>query len=204
MEARDQIRSNDILSKIPLLNGLKQGEKSALIQNMGMRQVSAGNFVFHKGDKFDYLSRRIYLRSPLFSSNALYIPQHSSLECSCLPRVLSVFLYFSLDRYIITHGRAEVVIGSGVVVATLGPGQYFGEIGLLSAGVAGNTSRRTASIRASIDLTLGTLDRDALNAYAGDYLMSKLAEASLSRLDKDSTRELGSLTGTSSSHPHNI
>ena len=38
MEARDQIRSNDILAKLPLLNGLKPGEKAALLDAVRQRR----------------------------------------------------------------------------------------------------------------------------------------------------------------------
>lgn len=59
--------------------------------------------------------------------------------------------------YVITGGEAEVLRrasdGTDRVVATLGPGRYFGEIALLRGG------RRTATVRALTDLTVVSLDR---------------------------------------------
>ena len=58
------------------------------------------------------------------------------------------------DRYfVIESGEAEVV-GDGHVVATLGPGEGFGEIALL------RRTRRTATVRAGSDLRLHTLRSD--------------------------------------------
>ena len=59
--------------------------------------------------------------------------------------------------YVITAGEAEVLQrgrdGSEHVVATLGPGRYFGEIALLRG------ARRTATVRALSDLNVVSLDR---------------------------------------------
>jgi sulfate-transporting ATPase len=67
------------------------------------------------------------------------------------------------DRFfIVVNGRAEVYLerpdGAPVVLNTLQPGQYFGEIALLRGG------RRTASVRASLEggLDVLSLTRDAL------------------------------------------
>ena len=58
------------------------------------------------------------------------------------------------DRYfVIESGEAEV-IGDGQVVATLGPGQGFGEIALL------RRIRRTATVRATSELRLKSLRSD--------------------------------------------
>ncbi|GAA4346558.1 MFS transporter [Angustibacter luteus] len=58
------------------------------------------------------------------------------------------------DRYfVIESGEAEV-IGDGHVVATLGPGEGFGEIALL------RRTRRTATVRASTELRLQALGSD--------------------------------------------
>lgn len=59
--------------------------------------------------------------------------------------------------YVITAGEAEVLQrgrdGIEKVVATLGPGRYFGEIALLRG------ARRTATVRAVTDLNVVSLDR---------------------------------------------
>ena len=56
--------------------------------------------------------------------------------------------------FAITSGTADVVI-EGAVVRTLGPGDMFGEIAVLSGG------RRTATVIAATDMTLITvLNRD--------------------------------------------
>ena len=58
------------------------------------------------------------------------------------------------DRYyVIESGEADVV-GDGRVVATLGPGEGFGEIALL------RSSRRTATVVAKSDLQLQALGSD--------------------------------------------
>jgi putative ABC transport system ATP-binding protein len=72
------------------------------------------------------------------------------------------------DRfYIITSGQAEVLLehpgGQEILVDTLGPGRYFGEIALLQGG------RRTATVRASAagPVEAVTLDGPAFEAVIG-------------------------------------
>jgi CRP-like cAMP-binding protein len=61
---------------------------------------------------------------------------------------------FGYGVFAITSGTADVVI-DGAVVGTLGPGDMFGEIAVLSGG------RRTATVVAATDITLITvLNRD--------------------------------------------
>jgi voltage-gated potassium channel len=61
---------------------------------------------------------------------------------------------FGYGMFAITSGTADVVI-EGAVVRTLGPGDMFGEIAVLSGG------RRTATVVAATDMTLITvLNRD--------------------------------------------
>ncbi len=61
---------------------------------------------------------------------------------------------FGYAMFAITSGTADVVI-EGAVVRTLGPGDMFGEIAVLSGG------RRTATVIAATDMTLITvLNRD--------------------------------------------
>jgi CRP-like cAMP-binding protein len=58
------------------------------------------------------------------------------------------------DRYFVIESGDADVIGDGHVVATLGPGQGFGEIALL------RRIRRTATVRASSELRLQALRSD--------------------------------------------
>jgi CRP-like cAMP-binding protein len=61
---------------------------------------------------------------------------------------------FGYGVFAITSGTADVII-DGAVVRTLGPGDMFGEIAVLSGG------RRTATVVAATDMTLITvLNRD--------------------------------------------
>ena len=81
------------------------------------------------------------------------------------------------DRfYIITRGEVEVLRelpnGHDVVLARLGPGQYFGEIGLLHGG------KRIASVRASSDLEVLALDRVSFSEIMTE------SDVSRSELDK--------------------
>jgi CRP/FNR family transcriptional regulator, cyclic AMP receptor protein len=62
---------------------------------------------------------------------------------------------------VIVEGDADVV-KDGEVVATIGPGAYFGEVALLDA-VA-----RTASIVARTDMTLEVIDRRGFNTLLDD------------------------------------
>ena len=57
--------------------------------------------------------------------------------------------------YVIVEGEANVVAPDGRVVATLDPGEFFGEISLLDGGP------RTASVVAATPLTMLTLSRSA-------------------------------------------
>ena len=61
---------------------------------------------------------------------------------------------FGFGMFAITSGTADVAI-EGAVVRTLGPGDMFGEIAVLSGG------RRTATVIAATDMTLITvMNRD--------------------------------------------
>jgi ABC-type lipoprotein export system ATPase subunit len=84
------------------------------------------------------------------------------------------------DRfYIITNGQVEVLLhhpgGQETVVATLGAGQYFGEIGLLRGGP------RIATVRATPDtaVDVATLDRAIFEGLIGD---SELTRAAIDRV----------------------
>ncbi len=64
--------------------------------------------------------------------------------------------------YIIKKGTVEVIVektqGDGVVVATLGPGNFFGEMSLLTGAV------RTASIRVKEDAEFVVIDRESFRS----------------------------------------
>src|SRR5687767_1695003 len=70
--------------------------------------------------------------------------------------------------YILLKGRADVILnepgGSEIVVNQLGPGQYFGEMALLGAGV------RTATVKTSSDgpVSVVALDERAFNDLVND------------------------------------
>jgi glutamate/tyrosine decarboxylase-like PLP-dependent enzyme len=71
------------------------------------------------------------------------------------------------DLYILEHGRADVLV-NGDVVATLSPGDYFGEIGALDWG-AGFARSRAADVVARNDLVLRVLDQETLQALFAKY-----------------------------------
>ncbi len=56
--------------------------------------------------------------------------------------------------YIIKKGSVDVIVGAGMVVASLGPGNFFGEMSLLTGAV------RTASIRVKDDAEFIVIDRE--------------------------------------------
>jgi MFS family permease len=90
------------------------------------------------------------------------------------------------DRfYVVESGRAEVVLGGGVV-NTLGAGDGFGEIALL------NDMPRTATVRASGDepLRVGALQRSAFLTAVTGYPVSATAgqELVLSIMARDAER----------------
>jgi MFS family permease len=58
------------------------------------------------------------------------------------------------DRYFVIESGEAIVVGDGRDIATLGPGEGFGEIALL------RRSRRTAGVRAGADLRLQSLRSD--------------------------------------------
>lgn len=62
---------------------------------------------------------------------------------------------------LIVQGEAEIV-KDGVVVATIGPGTYFGEVALL------DSVTRTASVVAKSDLVLEVIDRRGFNTLLDD------------------------------------
>jgi len=72
--------------------------------------------------------------------------------------------------FVIESGEAEVV-GGGRVVATLGPGEGFGEIALL------RRTRRTAAVRARTELSLQALGSDRFLPVVLGYTPSAVAAA---------------------------
>ncbi len=62
---------------------------------------------------------------------------------------------------LIVEGQADIV-KDGQVVATIGPGAYFGEVALL------DSITRTASVVATTDLVLEVLDRRGFNTLLDD------------------------------------
>ena len=70
----------------------------------------------------------------------------------------------------IASGEAEIV-KDGAVVATIGPGAYFGEVALL------DSVTRTASVVAKTDLTLQVIDRRGFNTLLDD--LPRLARSML-------------------------
>ncbi|TCJ19828.1 cyclic nucleotide-binding domain-containing protein [Rubrobacter taiwanensis] len=87
--------------------------------------------------------------------------------------------------YIITRGDVEVLReqpgGRELVITRLGPGQYFGEIGLLHGG------KRTATVRAAGDVEVMSLDR---NTFASLMDSSELSKAEVERLVRQRVRQL--------------
>jgi CRP-like cAMP-binding protein len=82
------------------------------------------------------------------------------------------------DRfYILTHGEAEVLHTTGDgherVVSKIGPGQYFGEIGLMQGG------QRTATVRALTDVTAMSLDRETFGSL---MTQSEISRGELERV----------------------
>jgi hypothetical protein len=98
------------------------------------------------------------LRSPAMLS-VLPLPavEHlaRSLEPLTVPAGSVVFAQGDVgDRYYVIESGEAVVLGDGRALATLGPGEGFGEIALL------RSTRRTATVRAVTDLRLRTLRSD--------------------------------------------
>ena len=86
--------------------------------------------------------------------------------------------------FVIESGEAEV-IGDGQVVATLGPGEGFGEIALL------RRIRRTATVRATSELRLQALRSDHFLPVVLGYTPSSLEAGTVvdSRLDRFAPRD---------------
>jgi CRP-like cAMP-binding protein len=85
------------------------------------------------------------------------------------------------DRFYVVEDGEVAVSQNGRPVATLGPGEYFGEIALL------HDVPRVASVTAVSPTTLLALDRvEFLEAVTGDPVTREAAEATVQeRLDED-------------------
>ena len=85
------------------------------------------------------------------------------------------------DRFYVVEDGEVAVSQNGRPVATLGPGEYFGEIALL------HDVPRVASVTAVSPTTLLALDRvEFLEAVTGDPVSREAAEATVrERLDED-------------------
>ncbi|XP_057313112.1 cyclic nucleotide-gated cation channel alpha-3-like isoform X3 [Hydractinia symbiolongicarpus] len=71
------------------------------------------------------------------------------------------------EMYVISDGIAEVVSDSGRVLKVLQPGDFFGEIGLLSLSAGQN--RRTADVRSCGYIELFVLSKDDVMTSIRDY-----------------------------------
>ena len=79
---------------------------------------------------------------------------------------------YSYDLIVIESGTADVIKG-GAVIGSLGPGDVFGEIGMLSGG------KRTADVVATSPMHLITLskwDLKRISSEVGDQLRALVAE----------------------------
>jgi NADH dehydrogenase len=86
--------------------------------------------------------------------------------------------------YVIHSGKVEVVRSVGKdeqILATLGPGRYFGEVALLK------TSERTATVRAVEDTTVLSIDREDFTVLVQHLPMLENAMAESSRAALAST-----------------
>jgi hypothetical protein len=77
------------------------------------------------------------------------------------------------DRYFVVEAGEVDVVGDGAVVATLGPGEGFGEIALL------RRTRRTASVVARTDVRLLALRSDHFLPVVAGYTPSAVAAAAV-------------------------
>ncbi|MDO5740897.1 MAG: MFS transporter [Ornithinimicrobium sp.] len=89
------------------------------------------------------------------------------------------------DRYFVIESGQVEVIGDGQLVATLGPGQGFGEIALL------RQVRRTATVRATSELAMKTLRSDCFLPVLLGYTPSARTAGTVveSMLDRFAPRE---------------
>jgi MFS family permease len=104
----------------------------------------------------DVRDREISLLQGVAMLDALPLPAIEQLARGLEPLVVpageSVFEQGDLgDRYFVIESGEVEVVGDGRVIATLGPGQGFGEIALLRVG------RRTATVRSTSPLRLQAL-----------------------------------------------
>lgn len=85
------------------------------------------------------------------------------------------------EMYVIARGTAQAVGADGAVLREMGPGDFFGEVALVT------DARRTATVRAVTAADLYVLDRATYERVAEDYpdLASALADAARQRLDSD-------------------
>ena len=89
------------------------------------------------------------------------------------------------EMYVVSRGRLHVVSDNNkVVLATLRPGSYFGEISILNMGNAGN--RRTASVRSVGYSDLFCLSKNDLWEVLKDYPSARvrLEAIAIKRLEK--------------------
>ncbi|XP_012555740.2 cyclic nucleotide-gated channel beta-3 isoform X2 [Hydra vulgaris] len=75
------------------------------------------------------------------------------------------------EMYVISDGTAEVVSESGQVLRTLKPGDFFGEIGLLSLNDGDN--RRTANVQSCGYLELFVLSKEDVISSIKDYPLAQ-------------------------------
>jgi len=89
------------------------------------------------------------------------------------------------EMYIVSRGRLQVVSDNNkMVLATLRPGSYFGEISILNMGSAGN--RRTASVRSVGYSDLFCLSKTDLWEVLKDYPSARvrLEAIAIKRMEK--------------------
>jgi phosphoserine phosphatase RsbU/P len=97
--------------------------------------------------------------------------------------------------YILTDGELEILLGAGtheeLVLNTLGPGEYLGEMSLIIPG-----GERTATARARQQATLLAMSRDEFNALLEQYpmLFQSMVRVLSERLDSTNDATFRDLT----------
>ena len=120
---------------------------------------------------------------PALGESQLLVAMHKLEPVTYAPGTVILRQGEAADRfYIITKGKVDVLLRSDLVVATMGKGQYFGEIELMRGGT------NVATVRAGHEsgVEVAALDRETFSQLVAE---SKAAEEAIQRVADERMQE---------------
>ncbi|VDK33652.1 unnamed protein product [Taenia asiatica] len=156
----------DMLKRVDMFQDTEEGFLLDLVLRLRPALFSPGDFICRKG--LSLLFMQGFRQRQLFARFIVMC-----LECQTNAFASAHFVgEIGREMFLVSQGKLDVLAADeGTILATLGPGSYFGEISILNMGNVGN--RRTASVRSIGYSDLFCLSKEDLWDVLNDYPSAK-------------------------------